>query len=410
MMLLIGLFLIIPVALILLKLSDIKIKLRDKILLNLSMIGMSIIYILLCIIVNKEPFNFTVNNPAEYNIYVAVIFVFSPFLWIVTIYYISRLVNKVRVRKNSKIKSDKYFKYYRDQLDKVSPNVIMFTSQYGVDIKKSITSTILKLKLAGYLETKKTKLKCTDKDQTPLLESEKMILNLISSNKLDRNLYIKTIEEETIKNKYVTKHHLGVIGRIIKIITIITIAVISFYGSIKLDSYVFYNYRKYTNVMTGQKYYKISNEKDIETLCDEVTDKSDFFRRQAIHRNEGYPVSYIKADKTQYSVVKKAIFLNIIVPVSILLCVILGVIAIYMVIDQLININKNYRRTIKGKDLLNKAYALKNFLEDFSTNDKKEKELILWEYYLVYAAVLGVNVKVQDEVIQKYMKDIQLYM
>ena len=70
-------------------------------------------------------------------------------------------------------------------------------------------------------------------------------------------------------------------------------------------------------------------------------------------------------------------------------------------------INKNYRRTIKGKKLLNKTYALKNYLKDYSLiKDRTEEELILWEYYLVYAVVLGVNAKIEDEIIEKYLKGI----
>ena len=36
----------------------------------------------------------------------------------------------------------------------------------------------------------------------------------------------------------------------------------------------------------------------------------------------------------------------------------------------------------------------------------KEKKLVLWEYYLVYAVALGVNVDFQDELIEKYVKEI----
>lgn len=82
-------------------------------------------------------------------------------------------------------------------------------------------------------------------------------------------------------------------------------------------------------------------------------------------------------------------------------------IAIYTVIEQIININKNYRRTIKGKKLLNKAYALKNYLKQYSLiKTRTEKELVLWEYYLVYAVLLDVNVNLEDKIIEKYVKNI----
>lgn len=73
----------------------------------------------------------------------------------------------------------------------------------------------------------------------------------------------------------------------------------------------------------------------------------------------------------------------------------------------LIHFNKNYTRTIKGKILLNKAYALKNYLSKYSLiKNRTEKELILWEYYLIYAVVLNVNVKIKDEIIEKYVSEI----
>lgn len=73
------------------------------------------------------------------------------------------------------------------------------------------------------------------------------------------------------------------------------------------------------------------------------------------------------------------------------------------------NIAKNYRRTAKGRELVNKAYALKNYLEDFSMiRERKEEELALWEYYLIYAVALGVNEDLDDEVMDKYVRYINV--
>ena len=81
------------------------------------------------------------------------------------------------------------------------------------------------------------------------------------------------------------------------------------------------------------------------------------------------------------------------------------ILAIYLLIEQLVYIKHNYKRTRKGVDVINKSYAFKNFLKDFSIIDKRnEKELIMWEYYLVYAVALGVNEKINDKVINKYIK------
>ena len=120
-----------------------------------------------------------------------------------------------------------------------------------------------------------------------------------------------------------------------------------------------------------------------------------------------YNYSEIRADKFEYSVVRKAFCLNLINASIISFFAIFVLIALYIVIDQIIYINKNYRRTIKGKTLLNKAYALKNYLKDYSLiKDRAEEELVLWEYYLVYAVVLGVNVKIEDKLIEKYLNSL----
>ena len=404
MMVLIGLFLIIPIIFIILRLKNLKIKKIEKIALNLLMILISIIYVYLCIKIGAEPyqFDFALNSTDDYIVATAIIFITSPFLWIITAHYTLLITKKIRIRKNSIIKKSEYI-YYRDDLNKISPNIIMFTSLYDIDLKKSVSSTILKLKLLGFIEEKDGKFICSKKDTNKLSESEKMVLKLVKNNNFDTSLYKKQIEAETLKDKYIKKNKYGKIGRIFLIFILILSVVSSFYYSIKLDKYTFENYRFYTHEITGVRYIKLGLDEDIKKAREESKSDDDYFIvRKNGKRQPDY--QYIKAEIYSNSVVRKAQFLAIFVPVTILFCVVWAFISLYMVIEQLINFNKNYRRTIKGKDLLNKAYALKNFLKDFSTNDKKEKELVLWEYYLIYATVLGVNVEIQNEVIEKYLK------
>lgn len=48
--------------------------------------------------------------------------------------------------------------------------------------------------------------------------------------------------------------------------------------------------------------------------------------------------------------------------------------------------------------------VIKIYLSKYSLiKNRTEKELILWEYYLIYAVVLNVNVKIKDEIIEKYV-------
>ena len=65
------------------------------------------------------------------------------------------------------------------------------------------------------------------------------------------------------------------------------------------------------------------------------------------------------------------------------------------------------KRTKKGEELLEQIYGLKNFLKDFSIiKERKLEELYLQEHYLVYALTLGVNNKVDNEILDKIKKHI----
>lgn len=406
MMIFVGLILILPIILIIVKALDIKTSKKNKILLDLLLFLISVIFIVITFLFPSEPFTFNIIEPLDYVLYSALIYLFTPFMWIITFYYSRGILRKLKVRKNSKLKGS--IEYYRDDLDKISPNTILFTSTYDVDYKKSVASTILKLKISGYIKESRKKYIVTDKDTSQLLNSEKMLLNLIKTGDLDKSSYKKEIEKEC--NKYVKKNS-NILFTLIKIILVIIINISMYVASINLDNYVFENFHIMTEVDDNKRYIDLENEEDVENLYYQVDEKDygKVYYGEMFNYSDGRKMSYnygkVKTSALNYSVVRKAILLNISVPLSILVCIISSFVTLYIVIDLLININKKYRRTLKGKELLNKAYGLKNFLKDFSLiKNRTEEELILWEYYLVYASALGVNVKINDEVINKYIK------
>lgn len=405
MMIFIGLGLIVPITIIIKKAVDFKTTRKEKRLLDLLLFAISVLFIVIIFLIPTEPFIIKITEPLDYIIYSALIYLFTPFMWIITIYYSRGILKKIKVRKNFKLKGG--IEYYRDDLDRISPNIIMFTSFFDVDYKKSIASTILKLKLIGYIKEKGKKFELINKDTSNLLDSEKMVLDLIKTGDLDKSNYRNTIEREVISKKYVKKNS-NVFVTLIKIALVIIINIFMYKASIALDDYVFDNYHIITEVTDNKRYIKLEKAEDIEKLYSKVKDESIYYGEMFNYRDGrrmSYNYSLVKTNALQYSVVRKAILLNILVPVSIFVCFISSFVVFYIVIDLLININKKYRRTLKGKELLNKAYGLRNFLKDFSLiKNRKEKELILWEYYLIYASILGVNVKINDEVINKYVK------
>ena len=410
----IGIFLI-PVVFAIMKISNlITTKKKIRIILNILLILIPIIYIVLCLIIRAEPFDFENHYSVEYMIYrgeyilyAGLIFLFTPFIWIIVVHFAKMIFNSIRVRKNAIIKRDEEYIYYRGDLDKVSPSIIMFTSTFDVDMKKSISATILKLKLTGYIKENIDSYIYTNKDESNLLESEKMVLNLIRNNYFDKGKYKEVIKQETLNNKYIVKNCGGIPFRILKIIVAICVPIMIFTFSVWLDQYAFENYHVYPED-DGHTYIILNNEDEIEQLYyKEVKDINDYYHRTMADGSLDYNYSEIRADKFEYGVVRKAFCLNLINASIASFFAVFVLIALYIVIDQIIYIHKNYRRTIKGKTLLNKAYALKNYLKDYSLiKDRTEEELVLWEYYLVYAVVLGVNVKIEDKKIEKYVKRI----
>lgn len=410
---LIGIILIPVIFLIIRKVNMVTTSKKQRIMLNLSLILISLIYIIFCWVVRAEPFNFENHYSTEYMIYngeyilyTGIIFMFSPFMWIIIIHFIKMILRAIRVRKNVIIKRDEDYIYYRGDLDKIPPSIIMFTSQLEIDLRKCISATILKLKHTGYIKEKGNSFIYTDKDESSLFESEKMVLNLIRNNEFDKNKYKKIIEKETLKNKYLVKNRGGKISRIIKLMIAICIPIAAFIFSVWLDQYHFENYQV-TPEDDGHAYIKLEREEDIEQLYNEVKNQNDYYHRSMADGSIYYNYKEIRADKLNYSVVRKALILTVIGTFSVGFIAIFVLISLYIIIQQIIYFNKNYTRTIKGKTLLNKAYALKNYLKDFSLiKNRKEEELILWEYYLIYAVALDVNVKIEDNIIKKYVKNI----
>lgn len=411
--LIIGLILIPLIIAIIYKANLITTKKKNKIILNIILILISIVYIIFCLIIRKEPFNFEEHYSLEYMFYSGeyilnsgIIFMFTPFLWIILVYFLKMLLHSIKVRKNAIIKRDEEYIYYRGDLDKVSPSIIMFTSTFEVDMKKSISATILKLKLMGYIKEKDNSYIYTNKDDSCLLESERMVLDLIRFENFDKTRYKKVIEQESLNNKYIVKNGRGISFRIMKIIIAIFIPIIVMAISIKLDKYTYENYHIWPED-DGHCYIDLKNENEIKKLYEEVKDQNDYYHRQMSDGSIDYNYSEIRADKLEYGVVRKTFLLTLLSTFIIVFIAIFVLVSTYIVFEQLIYINKNYRRTIKGNNLLNKAYALKNYLRKYSLiKDRTEQELVLWEYYLIYAVILDINVKIEDKIIEKYIQGI----
>ena len=89
----IGLFLIPVVIGIIYTLNLITTPKKTRIKLHITLVALAIGFIVLCLIMNAEPFKFEIHYSvmymlyrAEYFISVAIIFLFTPFLWIIVVF------------------------------------------------------------------------------------------------------------------------------------------------------------------------------------------------------------------------------------------------------------------------------------------------------------------------------------
>lgn len=406
MMIFVGLLLI-PVSIgITSRLNALNTKKEMKVFLNIILLLGSFLYIVLAFAINAEPFKFEITRVGDYFLYSTLIFEVSPFLWINLYYYCRKLFRSIRVHKNAKIKSSEQYGYYRDDLNKISPSIVMFTSIMDTDIKKSISATILKLKLTGYIQEKDNKLECTNKNNTELLESEKIIMNSVKNKTLDEKLYKNIVEKEALNYKYLRKNKGGRLLRIIKILITIFIPIILINSSSKFDDFVFKNYRTY--IYNGVRYVSINNGEIGDIYYGEVENIDDYYHGY-VEGRVFYDKALVRANAFEYSFVRTTAIMQGLDLIFILITSIMVFVCIFMVIEQIIYFNKNYTRTMKGKELLNKAYALKNYLKDYSLiKNRTKEELTLWEYYLVYAVILDVNVKIKDDIIENYLETMVL--
>lgn len=66
-------------------------------------------------------------------------------------------------------------------------------------------------------------------------------------------------------------------------------------------------------------------------------------------------------------------------------------------------------RNEKGRELQNKLFALKRYLNDFSNIKNKEiRDIKLWDYYIIYAVIFNLKGKINNDAYRIYQKYINL--
>lgn len=88
---------------------------------------------------------------------------------------------------------------------------------------------------------------------------------------------------------------------------------------------------------------------------------------------------------------------------------VLGIILFIFTISYLITIGlkPSYERTKIGESMNEKLEGLKNYLNDYSMlEDRNKEEIAIWEEYLIYSVMFGQNKKIEEEIKRKYITNI----
>lgn len=119
---------------------------------------------------------------------------------------------------------------------------------------------------------------------------------------------------------------------------------------------------------------------------------------------------YVRADRVYVGIISLDMLiklLNIIFILLLLLCVVsVGTIINFIIVSA--KYSNMYILTNKGMKLRKEILGLKKYLKDYSLIKKRTREeVIIWEYYLIYAVVIHENFKIEDEIIKGFVN--QLY-
>lgn len=259
------------------------------------------------------------------------------------VYYKDKL-DKEDLKKNKE--------YYMNLIQKYSPGVLKYIDDYKID-ESTIISTLMSLELKKIISFK---------DKIEILTNE--------VDSLDNNE--KYIFQQ-IKNGNIQK------GNIKKII-------ISEYED---------------NIIKDCKEYKLLDEKnDIKKKIVSKVISCILIYTFVIGMIIFLPliISYILSNANAYYEI--FILLVFIMYVVLLVLAIIYPIISIVYIATYFSMNKvnPYIRNNNGKDINRKLEGLKNYIKDMSLlEDKSKDHMILWEDYLIYSVVFGINKKIIDE-------------
>lgn len=268
-------------------------------------------------------------------------FFFNPITMFIILYKFIKGTTKVSDIKN-KIHPKFNIEYFRDDLSHVSPAIASFLVDLELNVDRDIPAHILKLCLDGYVKEEAGKYIVTNKEKQNLLNSDAIIIDYVASNFSNQYLlsqYKRAVIDDAIKEGYIKQY-----SRVKWLIGFILIPIVIFILAFSLLP-------------------------NIGTL---------------LETNQPLGIAIV------------IIFAILTMIAGVLMTWGTGI-AFWIFLRH-----RSYRRTKAGNVLLEQIMGLKNYLSDFSAlSQSKLQEIVLREYYLVYAIVLEINKDIDDEVLLK---------
>ena len=265
--------------------------------------------------------------------YIPTIFISIFLLLFSLIIYGSNIADYIEKKKLQKIaiKNDKNnIQFYREMIENYSIGELAFLDGYDLEYPKDIIAILLKLKLKGYIQIENNKISILNNNIQTLKKSEQYIFQSIKNNKIElenTNDLINILKEECIQDKLIHP----------------------------IKSYI-----GYLIIGAGITIFLFI------TLWILLLTNSNRIPKS---------------------------FFDILISITVIFFIILWI-SVVLIISYDTNLgNKNrWKLTNTGHDIYIKLIGLKKFLKGFSIIHERDiKELLLWEDYLIYSVMFGLN-------------------
>ena len=272
------------------------------------------------------------------------------------LYLAIRIPYKMHMKKFlSSIDFKKYEGLYREILNNISPAELSYIDDFELSYQNDIVATLLSLKLKNIIIMDDTneliKVKPYDSSFDNLSDNEKYVLEHIIDGKL-KNIDYSDFEDrvsiDLLRRDIVKKN--------------------------KIDKRLHFLICFCATILTFVSYPVLLK---IDPILDDIGVK-------------------VRAINGFFAIIDRIFpLVEAILPVALLF-------GIYSYCE--LHVSTKYYRNKKGENLNEKLEGLKNYLKDYSIlSEKEQKDISLWEDYLLYSVIFRQNVDVVDNIWNKYV-------